>query len=168
MNSIALPIPELKTALIGLGKVINKTATLPVLADIRIDLDTSGVTLTGTDLDTTVSFRLEQSAQGDPVSLLIPLHDLGRIVRTCRHEDLLTFTPVSPAAVSVRYPIGSSFVEQMIESHSVDEFPPIRRIEGEACTIDECVRTAFLEALQCCSTDETRLILVHSNQPLST
>ena len=83
MNSISLPITELKSALIGLGKVINRTVTLPVLATIRLDRDPNGVTLIGTDLDTTVSFRLEQSSEGEPVSLLIPLHELGRIVRTC-------------------------------------------------------------------------------------
>jgi DNA polymerase III sliding clamp (beta) subunit (PCNA family) len=159
MSPIALSIPELRTALTGLGKVVTKTATLPVLANIRIDREPSGVALTGTDLDTAVSFRLEQPSEGEPVSFLVPLHELGRLVRTGAPNDHLTLTPVGPAAVSVRYPVGASFVEQTIESHPVDEFPHIPRIDTEPCAIDEGVRTAFHEALQCCSSDETRLIL---------
>lgn len=158
-TSITLPIAELKAALPGLGKVINKSATLPVLATIRIDRDSNGITLSGTDLDTTVAYRLESSSEGEPTSLLIPLHDLSRIVKNGGPNDLITLTPAGPAAVSVRYPIGAAFGEQTIESLPVEEFPPIRQIDGEPCTIAESVRDAFLEALQCCSTDETRLIL---------
>lgn len=159
MNSISLPINELKSAIIGLGKVVNRTVTLPVLATIRLNRDPNGVTLIGTDLDTTVSFRLEEASEGEPVSLLIPLLKLGRIVRTCGSSDLLTLTLAGPAAVAVRYPVGPSFVEQTIESHPVEDFPSVPRIEGEGCAIEESVRASFLEALQCCSSDETRLIL---------
>ena len=37
MNSITLPIAELKPALTGLGKVINPKATLPVLHHVYVD-----------------------------------------------------------------------------------------------------------------------------------
>jgi DNA polymerase III sliding clamp (beta) subunit (PCNA family) len=37
MNKIHLPVAELKPALIGLGKVIAKRTTLPVLNHIKIE-----------------------------------------------------------------------------------------------------------------------------------
>lgn len=159
-SSISLPILELKPALAGLGKVVSRTATLPVLTTLRIDRDPDGwITLTGTDLDTTVSVRLEQAVEGPPTSLLLPFHDLSRIVKTCGPRDVLTVVSVGPATVSVRHPIGASFAEQQIESFAPDEFPSTPKVEGEPCALDEVVRASFLEALQCCSSDESRLIL---------
>jgi len=42
MNKIHLPVAELKPALIGLGKVINKRTTLPVLNHIKIERTRDG------------------------------------------------------------------------------------------------------------------------------
>ena len=61
MNQITLPIAELKPALTGLGKIISRSATLPVLRMIRIERNKDGwITLTGTDLERFVTVRLEQ------------------------------------------------------------------------------------------------------------
>src|ERR1700761_8101659 len=79
-NKIALPIAELKPALAGLGKVINKRSTLPVLSHIKIERTKDGWTaLTATDLDSFITVRLEQPDDGEPVSLLIPYEELLKI-----------------------------------------------------------------------------------------
>ena len=53
---ITLPIAELKPALVGLGKIIRKTPTLPVLGMVKIERTKDGWTLiTGTDLDSYVT-----------------------------------------------------------------------------------------------------------------
>ena len=60
MSKINLPIAELKPALAGLGKVISKSSTLPVLKMVKLDRTREGwITLTGTDLDSFVTVRLE-------------------------------------------------------------------------------------------------------------
>ena len=60
MKSINLPLTELKPALTGLGKVIQKNATLPVLSMIKVERTNHGwIALTGTDLDSFVTVRLE-------------------------------------------------------------------------------------------------------------
>ena len=52
MSKITLPISELKSALTGLGKIIAKRTTLPVLNHIKIERTKDGWTaLTATDLD---------------------------------------------------------------------------------------------------------------------
>ena len=52
MSQFALPIAELKPALLGLGKIIGKRITLPVLSNIKIEPTKDGwVALTTTDLD---------------------------------------------------------------------------------------------------------------------
>ena len=51
MNPITLPMAELKPALAGLGKIITRRPTLPVLGCIRVErTDTGRIELTGTDL----------------------------------------------------------------------------------------------------------------------
>jgi hypothetical protein len=58
MKSITLPIAELKPALVGLGKVINSRATLPVLHHVKIERTSDGwIALTGTDLDRFVTLQ---------------------------------------------------------------------------------------------------------------
>ena len=55
-NIITLPVPELKTALTGLGKVVSRS-TLPVLRTLRIRRDQAGtVSLQGTDLDSFLTY----------------------------------------------------------------------------------------------------------------
>ena len=48
MSPFALPIAELKPALAGLGKVIAKRCTLPVLGNLKIERTRDGwIALTG-------------------------------------------------------------------------------------------------------------------------
>lgn len=57
---IVLPVAELKPALLGLGKIIGKRITLPVLGHIKIERTKDGwVALTATDLDRCVTVRME-------------------------------------------------------------------------------------------------------------
>ena len=75
MSPIALPIAELLPALTGLGKVLRKRPTLPVLGMLKIERAPDGWITT--DLDTFVSVRLEQPTAGEPLGLLVPCDDLG-------------------------------------------------------------------------------------------
>ena len=62
---IELPVSELKTALAGLGKVVNRRSALPVLAHLRVSRDATGqVALQGTDLDSTATYKLSRLPAG--------------------------------------------------------------------------------------------------------
>ena len=66
MSKITLPIAELKPALTGLAKVLNRHASLPVLSHIKIERTSDGwIALTATDLDHFATVRLEQPAPGE-------------------------------------------------------------------------------------------------------
>src|SRR5438067_891056 len=90
MNKINLPIAELKPALTGLGKIIGKRTTLPVLGIVKVERTKDGwITLTGTDLDSFVTVRLEEPSEGAPVSILVPHEDLSRITKRCSANETL-------------------------------------------------------------------------------
>jgi len=159
MNPITIPMTELKPALAGLGKIITRRSTLPVLGCIRIErTKTHRIELTGTDLDTTAIVQLEAEAQGEPTVFLVPYEDLNNVAKSCGKEDSLLLTPVEKQ-VAIRFPVGGQMIEHRCESIPVDEYPPVVEIRGEPIPLDSNLRDAIHDAMGCASTDPTRLIL---------
>src|SRR5882672_10400081 len=84
MNKITLPVSELKTALLGLSKIISKRAVLPVLQHVRIErLADGALTISGTDLDAFTSYQFEQGGEANAESILVPFSPLHSIVKGC-------------------------------------------------------------------------------------
>jgi DNA polymerase III sliding clamp (beta) subunit (PCNA family) len=160
MTPIILPVAELKPALMGLGKVVARRVTLPVISTIRIDRDNDGgITLSATDLDAFVSARLSGSEADQPGTVLVPFTALNNIAKACRGDDALHISPDSKNHVSIRYPIGNQSAAQRVESFPVEEWPPIPGVDGNLIPVPASMRSALLEAMQCASTDTTRYIL---------
>ncbi len=158
---ITLPVDELRPALQGLGKVMSKSPTLPVLATVRISRDPEGwVHLTTTDLDTFTRVRLEQPSPGEPASALVPHSDLVRLVKSQPNQEhlelLLSDREEAPV---LRYPVGTQKMSLRIEPIPDSEFPQIPAFHGEEIPLDPSVRSSLLEALACASSDASRCVL---------
>ena len=159
MTPITLPVAELKPALMGLSKIISRRTTLPVLGCLLVQRNPDGwITLTATDLDSTASVRLEQPGDGGPASLLVPFAELQKTAKSCKPGEEITIEG-SGKEVTLRYPIGTQFASQKLESQPVEEFPQIPVITANPVKLEPLVRSSLLDAMQCASTDETRLIL---------
>jgi len=160
MSLIALPIAELKSAITGLGKVIPKRPTLPILATVKIERTKDGwVALTGTDLSNHVTVRLEQPAPGEPASLLISHDELSKTCKACANGDEITVEKNDETSALLKYRIGPQLVETKVESLPVASFPELPRIKSDAIPVPDTLRAAIHQAMQCASTDPTRLIL---------
>jgi len=160
MSKIQLPIAELKPALLGLGKIISRKSTLPVLQNIKVDRTKDGwIVLTSTDLDCFVSVRLEQPVNGAPVEMLVPYEALTRITKRCGKTDTITVSKADKNNVLVEFPIGNQTGQEHVESLAAEEFPPVPRIKSDPVPVKDDIRQAILEAMDCASTDETRVIL---------
>jgi DNA polymerase III sliding clamp (beta) subunit (PCNA family) len=160
MSKIALPIAELKPALIGFGKIIAKRTSLPVLNHIKIERTKEGwIGLTATDLDHHVTLRLEQPSEGEPVSLLVPYDELQKVSKACTKADNILISAGAKNAVILEYAIGNQTAEVKVDSLPVAEFPEIPRIKGDSIPVNDALRQSIHEALECASTDETRFIL---------
>ncbi|MES2573195.1 MAG: DNA polymerase III subunit beta [Verrucomicrobiota bacterium] len=160
MQSIILPVAELKPALVGLGKVLNRHSGLPVLGSVKVERTSEGwIALTVTDLDHYATVRLEQPSQGDPLCVLVPFEELLRTTKTCGKGEELHIEPNGKDAVVIKYAIGQQMAERNVESFPVEEFPPTPRIKADPVVVDGRLRSAIHEALECASSDETRLIL---------
>jgi len=160
MSKIYLPIAELKPALAGLGKVIQKSATLPVLRTVKVDRTREGwITLTGTDLDAFVTVRLEEPANGEPASILVPYEDLIKTTKGCSAVESITVEQTSKENVVLHYPVGQQTAQLTMKSTDVAEFPPVPKIKTEPVSLNKDIRVALLEAMDCASSDPTRYIL---------
>jgi len=160
MESITLPVAELKPALIGLSKVINKRPTLPVLGLIKIERTAEGwVALTGTDLDTFVTVRLEQPAEGHPFTVLVPLDELQTVVKKCSKNESIEIQPLAADKVAIKTPVGAGWAETKCDGLPVAEFPALPQFKGELVPVPDAVRASLHEAFACASSDETRLVL---------
>src|SRR6185437_630142 len=72
MNTIKLPVSELKTALTGLGKIISRKTTLPVLQHVRVSRDDKGeVQLQSMDLDTFITYHSQDVQSGSVMDVLV-------------------------------------------------------------------------------------------------
>jgi DNA polymerase III sliding clamp (beta) subunit (PCNA family) len=160
MNPITIPVAELRPALAGLGKVIPRRSTLPVLGHIRIERTRDGhIGLAATDLDTSAAVRLAAPATGAPLSLLIPHEELGNITKSCARNDTLLIAPTEDGRITLRFPLGRQTVEYSCDTLPAEEFPALPKFGSEPVPVPDEVRSHLREALDCASTDETRLIL---------
>ena len=160
MNPITLPMAELKPALTGLGKLIQKSHGLPVLKTIKVERTAEGwVSLTATDLDAFATVRLEQPAQGEPFALLVPHEDLARTVKTCGKDENILVAPGNNQTGFIQYGLGSQIAEIQFEALPVVEFPETPRISGDPIPLPALLRSSIREAMECSSTDCTRLII---------
>ena len=163
MSKITLPIAELKPALAGLGKVIGKRATLPVLQHIKIERTAEGwLALTATDLDTFITVRLEQPGTGEPISMLVPYDELLKITRNCGKTDNIlvgTDGKASGPSATIEYAIGNQVAESKVESLPAEEFPATPRMKGEPIALNDPLRLSIHDALECAGVDPTRMVL---------
>jgi DNA polymerase III sliding clamp (beta) subunit (PCNA family) len=105
---------------------------------------------------------LEQPSEGEPLSLLVPYDELLKITKNGQGADTIlvwTEKKASELSVVIEYAIGSQVAETKVASLPVQEFPEIPRIKGEPVPVNDALRQSIHEALDCASTDETRLIL---------
>ena len=157
---IELPAAEWRTALTGLGKIISRRSTLPVLEHLRITRSGHGaVTLQATDLDATAVYQAEQPGPGEPCDFLVPYEPLNKLVKGSKEPVQLTVE--ARDKVQVRTCIGTSAMAQTLTTLPVAEYPPLPVVHGQSIPMDACFRDTFREALDCCSDEDSRHVIQH-------
>ena len=160
MNPITMPNAELRPALAGLGKVLNRHAALAVLHHVRIERSPEGwVTLSVTDLDRFLSVRLEQPDQGEPLTVLVPHEDLLKLSKSCAREERLTVEPTASNAVLLKFALAGQLGETLVETPPVAEFPAIPQLPADPIVLSDHLRSSIHQALECASSDVTRYVL---------
>lgn len=165
-TTITIPMTELKPALTGLGKVIARRVTLPVIGCVKVDRDEKGqILLTGTNLDLFVTAGIDRSDLGEPASVLVPFRDLVETAKLCGKTDSIVISVISSEenksgpSIMLTYPIGSATAERRCDFIPADEFPVISKVAGKTVPISDSVRRSIQEAIGCASDDPTRHVI---------
>lgn len=159
MKPIPLPIAELKSALSGIGKVINPRTTLPVLQHVKVERTNDGwIALTGTDLDRFVTMRLEHPAEGPPCAVLVPFDQLQQLSKNCGRDERLLIDLTEQGPV-IKFALADNLGETKVKPMPVAEFPETPRLKSETIPLPPTLRTTIHEAMNCASTDSTRYVL---------
>ena len=156
---ITLHISELKAALPGLAKVLNRSASLPVLQHIHVSRSASGaVQLQATNLSSFVAYQCRRPQAGTPGELLVPYEPLTKLVKTCGPSDQVTLSH-DGSQLMLRYPLGGRSVEQPLIPLSLSEWPVVPVVDTQPEALDEDLKAAISQAFACCSQDITRAAL---------
>ncbi len=156
--SVTLPLGRLKLALTGLGKVIPRKASLPILGCIRLSCDPlkNFVTLTATDLDIHLELDLPGGCGAKSGAFVVPLVELRDALKNGGGEDLVTLRADSNSSVTLIRERGETRISVPLPSLPLDEFPEGPAITKRPFELNPTDRDAFLEAMACVSADPTR------------
>lgn len=131
----------------------GRGTSLPVLSGVRVELTGDQLTLTGTDLELTISVQIAVSGQGDGV-VVLP----GRLA-----SDIVRALPAGSVELEVgddeaRIEAGrSEFSLRVLPS---DEFPRLSEATGDAVTLDSAeLASALSQVVRAASSDDARPIL---------
>jgi DNA polymerase-3 subunit beta len=133
----------------------SRGGALPVLAGIKADLDGGTLTLTGHDLELTISVAISEGVSGrEDGSAVLPARLVSDVVRS-----------LPPGAVEVEVDgeqarITAARSEFSLRVFPVDEFPRLPEPAGDAVTIDAAeLGAALRQVVPAASSDDARPIL---------
>ena len=158
-TEITIPVAELKSVLPGLGKVIHKSVSLPVLRCVKVSLDAAQtVRLQVNNLDEIVTATLGQCSTGTAGEILVPFDDLASLAKKCAATESVCLIGAAQETV-VRYRAAGTDIEKPLKRFELSEWPTCHHPEAEPISLDDAFKRALKEAFECASTDSSRYIL---------
>ncbi len=132
---------DLKPVLSGLGKLIPRKTSLPVLGCVKVEAAGAGlVRLTATDLDLTLSVEIPATVDKGLAPFLLPLPRLREMVHGLRADETVPLGPVPKVPTAA-------------------EFPEFAQVRTPGLTLPDPVVTSLLRAFACASQDSARAVL---------
>ena len=154
---IEMPVSELKKALPGLGRIIGRTSTLPVLRCVKVNCGANGSSIVeATNLDDFASVSI--SSKGDEGEVLVPFDHLSEITKACPTDQTIEIIR-SKKDILLRYPIAGNRVERPVEILELKEWPQSPSVAGAGINVTQELKTALQEAFACASSDASRYVL---------
>ena len=147
----------LKEALIGLSKVVNQRAPVPILACVRLDAEGQDVRLTGTSIDQVAVYELTGAEPvASPVSVLIPLDALQAVLKTAQGELVL----IEPGkdAVTITATVAGQGIGRRVETPVIKDWPELAA-PADTKPVESGFLMSLRQALAFASTDDSRPLL---------
>jgi len=141
-------------AIIG---VINASNTLPILDDFLFELKDNALTITSSDLETTMSVTIDIENAGEPGSIAIPAKILFDTLKT--FADIPVSFSINEESLMVELSAGEG--KYKLSGHKSDEYPRTPSLE-DTTFIDlssSVLANAINKTIFATGNDELRLVL---------
>jgi DNA polymerase III sliding clamp (beta) subunit (PCNA family) len=148
---IEIPVSELKPVLLGLGKVINRSTSLPVLGCVKVSYDRNhkgAVQIQGTNLDDYVTGTVGKCVSASSGEMLVPYEELNKIVKGCSAAQSVRLSG-NDKETQIRYPIGNSFAERKLSFVDLNEWPESPVVKDIEIAVVEDLKSAIRQSLEC-------------------
>jgi len=145
---------QIITGLQAVQNVVSTRTTLPILSNVLLRAEGSHVEFTATDLDVTVSCKVEAKVT-KPGATTLPVKKLFGIVRELSNEIEIEVDEKNIASIRS----GSSYFK--IHGLSADEFPPLPQFKDDkkVSLPQENIKAMVKKTSFAVSTDESRYVL---------
>ncbi len=146
--------------------VINSSNTLPILDDFLFELSEDALTITASDLETTMSVKVQPDKSEEPGVVAIPAKLLLETIKSL--PNIPVTISIDPESLAVEILTdGGKF---KLTGHKSDEFPLKPTLEDpSSVTLDsEILRNAFTKTLFATGNDELRPVMTGVFCELST
>ena len=154
---LLLPRSELKEALVGLSKVINQRASIPILSCVRLDAEGQTVRLTGTDLSQTATYAITIAEPVPaPIAVLIPFAELQAVLKTAQGPNL----EIEPGrdAVTITAEVAGQGIGRRVETPDIKDWPELSA-PADTKPVESGFLASLRQALTFASSDDSRPLL---------
>jgi DNA polymerase III sliding clamp (beta) subunit (PCNA family) len=144
---IELPVHELKNVLTGMSKVVTKKG-LSSWRCLRISRDENNIIrLQANDLESVVTYRMEQPQIGPTCSTLVPFESLTDSVKGAQGRLVITIDTTERIIVCSR--VSQTPIEEIIDVPPLEDWPPIPQPSDQRHDIPWEFKHALQDALAC-------------------
>lgn len=153
---LTIPQPQLLKTLQTVERAVNDRSTLPILANVLLEIKEDGLTLTATDLDVGIQCRFPLTSPVELGAVALPARKLTTVVRELPDE---TVTLESKKNYTATLNCGSSSFR--IPGLPAEDFPSLPPFDGaEGVKIPQAIlKSLIVQTAHAMSIEETRFVL---------
>ncbi len=157
--SIGIVKQHLQEALKGLAKVVCGKTTLPILSCVRIKSGNNTLTISGTDLDQWLEYRIQLEGNSQPMEAIIRLDGLKEFVNGGDGRSMLSLEPAGANFIRLSVEIAGQTLERVFETMPLDDWPAGNPQPGDMVPMSREVFNKIKLALPFASKDMSRKML---------
>ena len=154
---LIVPRSHLKDAVVGLSKVVNPRASIPILACVRLDAEGKAIRLTGTELNQVATYEIALAESvSSPVSVLIPIDALQSVLKTAQGSNI----EIEPGkdAVTIAAEVAGQNIGRRVETPDIKDWPELA-VPADTKPVEPGFLPSLRQALTFASSDDSRPLL---------
>ena len=157
--SIRIMKQNLQEALKGLAKVVCGKTTLPILACVRIKSENDGLTISGTDLDQWLDYRIQLAENAEPLDCIIRLDALKDFINGGDGRNTVDLEMSGANYTRMSQDISGQKLERVFESMPLDDWPAGRQPTDDAAPFSKEIFSRIKLALPSASKNMSRRVI---------